>query len=59
MRCGWEFATTTLGCIGMYTGYTLAITQWRTRFRVAMNQAENEAGNKAIGSLIVKQLSLS
>ncbi|EFX85894.1 ABC transporter [Daphnia pulex] len=52
MRCGWEFATITLGCIGMYTAYTLAITQWRTRFRVAMNQAENEAGNKAIDSLI-------
>ncbi|KAI9553461.1 ABC transporter [Daphnia sinensis] len=52
MRCGWEFATITLSCIGLYTGYTLAVTQWRTRFRVAMNQAENEAGNKAIDSLI-------
>ncbi|XP_057378171.1 iron-sulfur clusters transporter ABCB7, mitochondrial-like [Daphnia carinata] len=52
MRCGWEFATITLSCIGLYTGYTLAVTQWRTRFRIAMNQAENEAGNKAIDSLI-------
>ena len=42
----------TLSCIGLYSGYTLAITQWRTKFRVRMNQAENEAGNKAIDSLI-------
>ncbi|GBP80535.1 ATP-binding cassette sub-family B member 7, mitochondrial [Eumeta japonica] len=36
----------------MYTAYTLAITQWRTRFRIFMNKAENEASNKAIDSLI-------
>jgi len=28
------------------------VTQWRTQFRVFMNQAENEAGNKAVDSLI-------
>jgi len=32
--------------------FTLGITQWRTKFRVIMNQAENDAGNKAIDSLI-------
>nr|CAG4641532.1 EOG090X02PU [Eurycercus lamellatus] len=52
VRCGWEFAAVTLSCIGLYSAYTLAITQWRTQFRVKMNQAENEAGNKAIDSLI-------
>lgn len=41
-----------LGCVGIYAAYTLGITQWRTKFRVYMNQAENEAGNKAIDSLI-------
>lgn len=56
MRYGWEFASVTLSCIGLYTAYTLAITQWRTNFRIAMNQAENEAGNKAIDSLIVNKL---
>lgn len=56
MRYGWEFASVTLSCIGFYTVYTLAITQWRTNFRIAMNQAENEAGNKAIDSLIVNKL---
>nr|CAG4643074.1 EOG090X02PU [Ilyocryptus agilis] len=52
VRCGWEFSTVTLSCIVLYTAYTLGITQWRTKFRVRMNQAENEAGNKAIDSLI-------
>nr|CAG4646105.1 EOG090X02PU [Macrothrix elegans] len=52
VRCGWEFAAVTVSCIGLYTAYTFAITQWRTKFRVQMNQAENEAGNKAIDSLI-------
>lgn len=32
--------------------YTLSVTQWRTKFRIYMNKAENEAGNKAIDSLI-------
>lgn len=41
-----------LGCVGIYTAYTLGITQWRTKFRIYMNQAENEAGNKAVDSLI-------
>nr|CAG4643794.1 EOG090X02PU [Lepidurus arcticus] len=51
-RFGGEFVVTTLGCVGVYTAYTLAVTQWRTRFRIDMNKAENEAGNKAIDSLI-------
>lgn len=41
-----------MGCVGVYAAYTLSVTQWRTRFRVYMNQAENEAGNKAVDSLI-------
>ena len=38
--------------MGVYAAFTLAITQWRTKFRVYMNRAENEAGNKAVDSLI-------
>nr|CAD7439257.1 unnamed protein product [Timema bartmani] len=52
VKCGAAFAGVSLGCVTIYTAYTLAITQWRTRFRVYMNQAENEAGNKAVDSLI-------
>lgn len=52
IKCGPEFAGVALGCVGIYTVYTLGVTQWRTKFRVYMNRAENDAGNKAIDSLI-------
>lgn len=51
-KCGAAFAGISLGCVSLYTLYTLLITQWRTKFRVYMNKAENEAGNKAVDSLI-------
>uniref|UniRef100_A0A0U9IBL2 Iron-sulfur clusters transporter ABCB7, mitochondrial n=1 Tax=Chrysomela populi TaxID=154003 RepID=A0A0U9IBL2_CHRPP len=52
MKCGAAFAGISLGCVGIYSIYTLSVTQWRTKFRIYMNKAENEAGNKAIDSLI-------
>lgn len=52
VKCGAAFATVSLGCVGVYAVFTLAVTQWRTKFRVFMNKAENEAGNKAVDSLI-------
>ncbi|XP_044751812.1 iron-sulfur clusters transporter ABCB7, mitochondrial [Coccinella septempunctata] len=52
IQCGAAFAGISMGCVGVYAAYTLGITQWRTKFRVFMNKAENEAGNKAIDSLI-------
>ena len=51
-RCGWEYAAVTVSCIGVYAAFTLGITQWRTQFRHRMNDAENEAGNRAIDALI-------
>lgn len=51
-KCGWEFAGVTVGCIAAYSAFTLGITQWRTKFRLDMNKAENAAGNRAIDSLI-------
>ncbi|KAH9524993.1 ATP-binding cassette sub- B member 7, mitochondrial [Bulinus truncatus] len=51
-QCGGKFALVTLGCVASYTIFTLAITQWRTKFRVMMNKADSEAGAKAIDSLI-------
>ncbi|KAA3678461.1 ATP-binding cassette, subfamily B (MDR/TAP), member 7 [Paragonimus westermani] len=41
-----------LACIGTYTSFTLAITRWRTQFRVAMNRADGRAGSHATDSLI-------
>ncbi|XP_065584839.1 iron-sulfur clusters transporter ABCB7, mitochondrial-like isoform X2 [Artemia franciscana] len=51
-KCGLGYTGVTLGCIGLYAAYTLSVTQWRTKFRIDMNRAENEAGNKAVDSLI-------
>lgn len=52
VKCGVAYAGISMSCVGIYAFYTLAVTQWRTKFRVFMNQAENEAGNKAVDSLI-------
>jgi hypothetical protein len=52
VKCGAAFAGVSLGCVGVYAAFTLAVTQWRTKFRVYMNKAENEAGNIAVDSLI-------
>ncbi|VDK78288.1 unnamed protein product, partial [Anisakis simplex] len=51
-KCGAEFAWATLACLSTYTVATLGITRWRTKFRHEMNIADNEAGNRAIDSLI-------
>uniref|UniRef100_A0AC35U9C4 ATP-binding cassette sub-family B member 7, mitochondrial n=1 Tax=Rhabditophanes sp. KR3021 TaxID=114890 RepID=A0AC35U9C4_9BILA len=51
-KCGAEFSQATLACLGTYAISTLAITRWRTQFRHQMNQADNDAGNKAVDSLI-------
>ncbi|CAB4028207.1 ATP-binding cassette sub-family B member 7, mitochondrial-like, partial [Paramuricea clavata] len=51
-KCGKEFAMITLTCIAGYTLFTFGITQWRTKFRVEMNKADNEAGSLAIDSLL-------
>jgi ATP-binding cassette subfamily B (MDR/TAP) protein 7 len=51
-KFGLGYAVCTVGCIAGYTAFTFAITQWRTKFRIGMNKAENDSGNKAIDSLI-------
>jgi ATP-binding cassette subfamily B (MDR/TAP) protein 7 len=51
-KFGLQYALVSVGCITGYTLFTFGITQWRTKFRIDMNKAENEAGNKAIDSLI-------
>lgn len=51
-QCGIAFAGISMSCVGIYAAYTLAITQWRTKYRVHMNRAENQAGNMAVDSLI-------
>ncbi|KAK5864949.1 hypothetical protein PBY51_016149 [Eleginops maclovinus] len=51
-KCGGQFAAVSLGTLSAYTLFTILVTQWRTRFRIEMNKADNEAGNAAIDSLL-------
>nr|XP_033801675.1 ATP-binding cassette sub-family B member 7, mitochondrial isoform X1 [Geotrypetes seraphini] len=51
-KCGAQYALVTLGTLGAYTLFTIGVTQWRTKFRIEMNKADNEAGNAAIDSLL-------
>ena len=46
-----------LGAVGMYAVFTLSVTKWRTKFRVNMNRADNEAGNKGGGGGCYSELS--
>ncbi|KAM3613142.1 uncharacterized protein V6R79_021302 [Siganus canaliculatus] len=51
-KCGGQFAAVALGTLSAYTFFTILFTQWRTRFRIEMNKADNDAGNAAIDSLL-------
>ncbi|XP_042334682.1 iron-sulfur clusters transporter ABCB7, mitochondrial [Sceloporus undulatus] len=51
-KCGAPFALVTLGTLGTYAAFTIGVTQWRTKFRIEMNKADNDAGNAAIDSLL-------
>ena len=46
------YAAVTLVTIVGYIAYTLAITEWRIKYRRAMNETEEEAHAKAIDSLL-------
>ena len=49
---GWEFAAVTVGTMTAYTLFTINVTQWRTHFRLDMNRLDNEAGRRALDSLL-------
>ena len=46
------FAAVTLGTILIYIVFTVAVTEWRTKFRREMNERDSEANTKAIDSLL-------
>ncbi|AEE85514.1 putative ABC-type Cd(2+) transporter [Arabidopsis thaliana] len=46
------FALITSLSVGSYIAFTLVVTQYRTKFRKAMNQADNDASTRAIDSLV-------
>ncbi|KAG5233593.1 STARIK family protein [Salix suchowensis] len=51
-KYGAPFAWITSLSVAAYVTFTLSVTQWRTKFRKAMNKADNDASTKAIDSLI-------
>ena len=51
-QMGTEYTAVAVGTVATYVAYTIAVTQWRTKFRLAMNKQENEAGAQAVESLI-------
>lgn len=51
-KFGASFAWITSLSVAAYVAFTLAVTQWRTKFRKIMNKADNDASTRAIDSLI-------
>ncbi|EEF29455.1 ABC transporter B family member 25, mitochondrial isoform X2 [Ricinus communis] len=51
-KFGAPFAWITSISVAAYVAFTLSVTQWRTKFRKAMNKADNDASTRAIDSLI-------
>jgi len=48
----WRFALVTLVTVVLYIGFTFGFTNWRVRFRRAMNETDSDAQTKAIDSLL-------
>ena len=48
----WRFALATFGAVALYIFFTLVFTNWRVRFRRAMNDVDSEAQSKAVDSLL-------
>jgi ATP-binding cassette, subfamily B, heavy metal transporter len=46
------FALVTFVTIAGYIAYTLAVTEWRIKFRRVMNETDTEANSKAVDSLL-------
>ncbi|MBS1175461.1 MAG: atm1 [Burkholderiaceae bacterium] len=52
VKYDWVFVTITAMALVCYIGFTIAITEWRTQYRVRMNKMDSEANQKAIDSLL-------
>ncbi|KAJ2252946.1 Iron-sulfur clusters transporter atm1, mitochondrial [Coemansia sp. RSA 455] len=51
-KFGPQYAVVTVATMAVYIVFTLAITQWRAKFRRNMNVADNQAATVAVDSLI-------
>lgn len=48
----WRFAAATAATIIFYGLFTMVVTEWRAKFRRAMNRSDAEAGAKVVDSLL-------
>ena len=48
----WRFAAVTFLAVGTYISFTFIFTNWRVRFRRAMNETDSDAQTKAVDSLL-------
>ena len=48
----WRFAAVTFVAVGLYITFTFIFTNWRVRFRRAMNDTDSDAQTKAVDSLL-------
>lgn len=46
------FAVITFATVAIYIAFTMKITEWRMSYRVEMNNADSQANNQAVDSLI-------
>ncbi|TLM79706.1 ABCB family ABC transporter ATP-binding protein/permease [Microbulbifer harenosus] len=46
------FALLVLGAVSAYIGFSVAATEWRTRYVRALNQAESQSSSRAVDSLL-------
>jgi ATP-binding cassette, subfamily B, heavy metal transporter len=46
------FAWITIAALVLYIGFTIGVTEWRTKFRKQMNEADSTAHSRAIDSLL-------
>ncbi|PCI42953.1 MAG: metal ABC transporter permease [Alphaproteobacteria bacterium] len=51
-KFGFYYALVTFICLAGYILYTMAVTDWRLKFRREMNKQDTEANTKAIDSLL-------
>ncbi|MEX2311742.1 MAG: ABC transporter ATP-binding protein/permease [Rhodospirillales bacterium] len=49
---GFDYAALTFAILVIYVVWTLAVTEWRIKFRRTMNDTDNEANTRAIDSLL-------
>ncbi len=49
---GYIYSVITLTAVGIYIAFTLMFTEWRLKYRRAMNESDSEANTKAIDSLL-------